>query len=135
MGWKSLDEYVHYMVSHVGLRATAAALKTDANTLLSSYPDLDVPERRGIDLTHDHSCSAAAIRKRRERNKPKFRENPTLRCESCGCVVVRTSANQRFCHRCGKERKVRMSVEYNRELRAKRKAIRADSSPDAGETE
>lgn len=85
-GWRSVDEYVRYFVPRIGYRATAAALNTDATTLRKCYPDIE-------------ATSAAAIAKRRARNKAKF-ANVTLRCARCGEEVQRTSANQKFCPEC-----------------------------------
>ena len=98
-GWRTVEEYVRYMVPRIGYRATAAALNTDVAKLRASYPDIEATNTRGVDVTHDYATSAAAIAKRRARNKAKFAD-VTLRCARCGAEVQRTSANQKFCPEC-----------------------------------
>lgn len=99
MGWTSTEEYVRYMVPHIGITATADALNTTPERIRERWPDVVAAETRCIDLTREYATSAAAVAKHRARKKAKFAD-ATIRCERCGKEVARASANQRYCPEC-----------------------------------
>lgn len=111
MAWKSIDEYVRFMVPRIGYSATAKALNMHSEELSRRWPGL--VSRSSEYVARELSTNATAVRRRKHRAR--VRELHV--CERCGEMYERHSNNSKYCPKCRPIAQHIKKVEWERRKR------------------
>ena len=114
MAWKSVDEYVRFMVPRIGYKPTAKALSMTEYELRKRWPGLS--DRARIYSSRVLSDSEDAVKARAERRR---RKTEMCVCERCGEMYERRTNNGKYCPACRKRAQRDQQAAWMREKRAK----------------